>query len=169
MSVNEGEAMTTNTNPKRAHEPSAADSRIPRRGWQSTIGFVWLGLRLASVLAFGWYVIHGPTVAVLVSGTFAVALLAMDSIANQRLIKGSWLIALGLPLGMAVCWGTGFLLVTIIGAQEAVYVGPGFDRWNRPGTILGIAVWIIITVWGVKRDRSCRKTPRRRREDRCFF
>jgi hypothetical protein len=119
---------------------------------------MWLILRLAATIAFIWYAMHGPLVAMVVSGVVAFVLLAKDAIANRRLIKNSWPTLLGLPAGLIVCWATGFLLVKIIGSPETVYVGPGFDRWNLPGTILGAATWIAAASWGARRNRSRQKT-----------
>jgi hypothetical protein len=111
-------------------------------------------MRLVAVVAFGWYALHGPMAAVIVSGTVAFVLVAKDAIATPDLIKEFWPSFLGLLVGATVCWMTGFLLVAIIGSSETVYVGPGLDRWNLPGTILGGAIWISATVWGVKRHEA---------------
>lgn len=116
-------------------------------------------LESAAVLAFGWFAVHGPLAAMVISGTIAGALLAKDAIANPALMKTGWPIIAGGMFGITVCWGTGFLLVSIIGSSETVYVGPGLDRWNLPGTILGAAIWISATIWGVRREKARRKKP----------
>jgi hypothetical protein len=83
-------------------------------------------------------------------------LLASDAIRNPAILKGPWIGVIGMMLGALVCWATGFLLVRIIGASETVYIGPGFDRWNLPGTILGAAVWVSAIIWQRKRTRARR-------------
>jgi hypothetical protein len=79
---------------------------------------LWRALQLLSVVAFYWFAIHGPIAAVIVAGTASFVLVAKDAIANPALIKEFWPSFLGLLVGMTVCWGTGFLLVAIIGSPE---------------------------------------------------
>jgi hypothetical protein len=108
-------------------------------------------LQLAAMVAFIWFAIHGPTAAVVVSGTVGAVLFIRDAIANRTQLKDCWPIIAGPVLGLIVCWGTGWFLVKLIGSSETVYVGPGFDGWNLPGTILGAAIWIGAEVWSARR------------------
>src|SRR5207249_3826953 len=40
-----------------------------------------------------------------------------------------------------VCFGTGFLAVTVITVPAGSSFGVGVEPWNLPGTLLGLAVW----------------------------
>jgi hypothetical protein len=115
-------------------------------------------LRLVALVAFAWYALHGPLVAVIVSGAVSMALFVKGAIADPELIKEFWPGLVGALVGLTACWGIGFLLVAIIGKPETVYVGPGFDRWNLPGTVIGATIWVGATAWGVRHYRSHQKS-----------
>ena len=108
-------------------------------------------LRWAALIALLWFAVNGPFVGLIIAGTVCLVFLAKDAIRQPDLIKTLWPGVLGAVLGLVLCWVVGFLLVKIVGSDKTVYVGPGFDRWNLPGTILGGAVWIAATVWSIQR------------------
>jgi hypothetical protein len=56
--------------------------------------------------------------------------------------------------GSAVCFGVGFLIVVTVGIPEGASSGAGVEPWNLPGTILGVAVWIAITVYALRKSKG---------------
>ena len=78
--------------------------------------------------------------------------------------RGLWIPALGAALGLILCWTTGFVLVALFNPPGVEYVGPGFDHWNLPGTLLGLAVWLGASFyWMKKRYTATQPQPTRLR------
>lgn len=117
-------------------------------------------VRLLALIGALWCATHGPVAGLIIFGTAGIVLLTKDAIANPDLIREFWPAVLGGIVGLTVCWATGVLLVKALGSQGTVYVGPGLDRWNLPGTIFGVAIWIAAAIWGVKRHRKRDDTTR---------
>jgi hypothetical protein len=76
-----------------------------------------------------------------------------DRAESDMIPKGLWIPALGAAVGLVLCWMTGFLLVAVFNPPDVKYVGPGLDRWNLPGTILGLIVWLGASFYWMKRYR----------------
>jgi hypothetical protein len=52
----------------------------------------------------------------------------------------------------------GYLIVVTVGIPEGEMFGLGPEPWNLPGTILGIAAWILIVRWQLRRQKTSRIT-----------
>jgi hypothetical protein len=69
-------------------------------------------------------------------------------------LKRGWPVVVSIPAGFITCWLVGFLWLGLIGSAEAVQIGPGFDRVNLPGTIIGAIVFALLLSYGVRRLRG---------------
>jgi len=101
-------------------------------------------LEWGAPLAFIWFAYHGRWPLAFVFAAVSVALVAKDMIARPILVRTGLLALLSIPAGLTVCWGTGFLVIALLGDGRVAYVGPGIDSWNLPGTVFGslVAIWL---------------------------
>ena len=78
---------------------------------------------------------------------------------GSRLLRNAFLSILGGVVGYAVCTGTGYLIVWMLGPAPDGYIGIGFDRWKLPGTLLGAITIFILAFWlPAKMDQRGRST-----------
>lgn len=109
--------------------------------------------RFAALVAVFVFIILGYWTAAFIAMGTCVALLIVDGVRRPGLLSGSWLILAGAIGGLCVCWFVGFLLVQSIGPHGTVYIGPGLEAWNWPGTLIGLLIWIGTGVIWMKRYR----------------
>ena len=110
-------------------------------------------LRWVLLIAFVWTTYRLNWTAMLVIGAILLLLLVRDWITQPGLLKDAAYGLIGAILGAMICWTTGFAILSFRNYPEAEYVGPGLEPWNLPGTLLGMAAWIGITLFGLRKNR----------------
>lgn len=108
---------------------------------------------------FVWFSYHLQWAGMVVTGTVLGIRLIADLVFGRVPLRESLFSVAGVIVGMTVCFGTGFFIVALFAPAGADYIGFGLEPWNIPGTVLGIAIWIGATVYGMRR------TVRRKKND----